>query len=467
MNKFIKKNTGHYTIIPELTEGKRVDIFATEPILEAIDEKTIKQVCNTANTYGVYKINLNADAHMGYGCPIGSVVVTKDTIMPGPIGYDISCSMSYLQTNLAIELVESKKERRKFIDTICCYIPHGAGKSRAKKQISISNNLYLNILKYGASDKETMKALGININWLKNLERTHLEADPSVLSKKALERGEGQLGSLGSGNHFLEGQKVEIIDNELASKWGITNNLGILTHCGSRGLGHQIATEFFAKLLKYNTEKGRDLRDKELVYIEADSALGKKYLLSMGCAANFAIVNHLIINNSIYSALQEIYPDIVCNFIYHISHNLAQKETIKGTEYYIHRKGATRALPANHPTLKNTIFYNTGHPVIIPGSSTTGSSIMVGIEGNEKNYHSTPHGCGRALGRREAKRNMTQDYVNTKMSEADVLCNKRNYPIDEYSEAYKDYNEVIKSVIDSGLAKEVAKLTPIFVVKGN
>lgn len=467
MHKFIKKNNSHYTIIPELTEGKQVDIFATETILKDIDEATIKQATNTANTHGVHKINLNADAHRGYGCPIGSVVVTKDTVMPGPIGYDISCSMSYMQTDLPIGLIESKKERRKIIDFICQYIPHGTGNNRAKKQIPISNSLYLNILEYGASNIEIMKELGINLNWLNNLERTHLPADPSVLSETTLKRGEGQLGSLGSGNHFLEGQKPKIIDNDIASKWGLTNNLGILTHCGSRGLGHQIATEFFSKLLKYNQEKGRDLRDRELVYIEAKNSLGKKYLLSMGCAANFAIVNHLIINNAIYSALQEIYPDVVCNFIYHISHNLVQKEIIGDTEFYIHRKGATRAFPAKHPSLKNSHFYETGHPVLLPGSSTRGSSIMVGLEGNEKNFHSTPHGCGRSLGRREAKRIMTQGYVNSKMDEADVICNKANYPIDEFSDAYKNYNEVIKSVVESGLAKEVAKLTPIFVIKGN
>ena len=269
------------------------------------------------------------------------------------------------------------------------------------------------------------------------------------------------------GNHFLEGQKVQIVDDELAKAWGISNHLGVLTHCGSRGLGHQIATEFFDKLWKYSLEKQIQVADKELVYAHVNSALGQKYLLSMGCAANFAIVNHLIINNAVYSALMDVFPEVNCKFIYHISHNLAQEELIGDEKYYVHRKGATRAFPAGHTFLEGSIFEKTGHPVILPGSSLAGSSIMVGVSGNEINYHSTPHGCGRSMGRREAKRKMTQEYVNTKMDEANVLSNRRNYPIDEFDDAYKDYDEVIRSVELAGLAKEVVKLKPLFVIKGN
>ncbi|MEW5818582.1 MAG: RtcB family protein [Cyanobacteriota bacterium] len=467
MWRFIKKGEAHYKILPELTANKEVEVFGTEQILKEFSDKTIKQASNTANTAGVHKINLNADAHEGYGCPIGSVVATADTVMLGPIGYDISCSMSYIQTDIPIAEIESKKVRRSIIDNLCKYVPQGTGKARAPNQIKISKQLYKQILAEGASSKEVLQQLGIDNTWLESLERTHLEADPDLLSSKVIDRGEGQLGSLGSGNHFLEGQKVKIIDKKIANVFGISENLGLLTHCGSRGLGHQIATEYFEKLWKYSNEKGIIVADKELVYADIDSALGKKYLLSMGCAANFAIINHLVINNAIYSALMDLYPSVKCNFVYHISHNLVQKELIGQKEYYIHRKGATRAFPEGHPYLENTKFIETGHPVIIPGSSISGSSIMVGLPGNEKNFHSTPHGCGRSMGRREAKRRLDQKFVNEKMDEADVLSNRRNYPIDEFSDAYKDYNEVIKSVEIAGLAKEVVKLSPLFVIKGN
>lgn len=467
MWRFIKKGDSHYSIIKELTGNKQVDIFANEAILKDIDDQTIKQAANTANTDGVYKINLNADAHVGYGCPIGSVVATKKTIMPGPIGYDISCSMSYLQTNLSVDEVESKQVRRKIIDSLCSYIPQGAGSHRVPNQIKITDKVYKSILEHGASENSLMQQLGIDLNWLDNLERKSLPADPNVLSTKTLSRGDGQLGSLGSGNHFLEGQKVEIIDKKIAQVWGINENLGILTHCGSRGLGHQIATEFFDKLRKYAKEKEITLVDRELVFAEANSALGEKYLLSMGCAANFAIVNHLIINTAIYSALMDVFPSVNCRFIYHISHNLAQKEKIGNNEFYIHRKGATRAFTAGHPALEGTKFYDTGHPVLIPGSSISGSSIMVGLPGNEKNFHSTPHGCGRAMGRREAKRLLNQQDVNNRMDEANVLTNRRNYPIDEFADAYKNYNEVIQSIEQADLAREIAKLKPLFVIKGN
>ena len=202
MHRFIKKGDAHYTIIPELTQNKTIDVFATEDITKEFSDKTIKQASNTANTQGVYKINLNADSHEGYGCPIGSVVATKDTIMLGPIGYDISCSMSYLQTDIPLDEIESKKTRRKIIDTLCNYIPQGTGKGRAPDQIKISDTKYKQILEYGASNKSLMREIGIHDSWLDRLERTHLKADPEILSEKALNRGKGQLGSLGSGQSF-------------------------------------------------------------------------------------------------------------------------------------------------------------------------------------------------------------------------------------------------------------------------
>lgn len=466
LQNYIQKGDAHFQILPELTGNKNVEVFATAPILENFSDKTIKQTSNTANIAGVHKINLNADAHEGYGCPIGSVVATNSIIMLGPIGYDISCSMSYIQTDIPEGELTAKNSRRKVIDALCNYVPHGTGSKRAPKQINIDNNKYLQVLEKGASDVELMKSLGINPQWVDRLERKSLPANPELLSQKVLGRGEGQLGSLGSGNHFLEGEKVDIIDSNLAKAWGITQHLGMLTHCGSRGLGHQIATEYFEKLWKYFKDKDIQIPDRELVYAEYNSALGEKYLLSMGCAANFAIVNHLVINNAIHSALEDVFGTVQVNFVYHISHNLVQKEIVGNKEYFIHRKGATRAFPAGHPSLEKTPYYDTGHPVILPGSSIAGSSIMVGLDGNDKNFHSTPHGCGRSMGRKEAKRRLKQDYVNKAMDDADVLFNKRNYPIDEFGEAYKNYDEVIRSVTLSGLAKEVVRLKPLFVIKG-
>ena len=466
-DKIIQKDTAHFIINPELTEGKIIDIFATEKIINGLSEKTIQQAINTALTEGVYKINLNADAHEGYGCPIGSVVATEKTIMLGPVGYDISCSVSYLQTDIEFKQLQSREERRKLINKICEFVPYGMGSERAPRQIQLSKQEYHDILNKGASDKLLMAKLGIDLNWPDNLERKSLPADMSLLSDKVLKRGEGQIGSIGSGNHFLEAQKVQIIDKKIASLWGISEHVGFLTHCGSRGLGHQIATEYFEKLWDWFNARNIQLRDKELAYAEIDSVYGKDYLLSMGCAANFAIINHLALNTAIKASLEELYPNNKVNLIYLISHNLAQKESVDGKEFYIHRKGGTRAFPAHHPNLKDTKFYETGHPVIIPGSSISGSSVMTGLETAKKNYYTVPHGAGRSLGRREAKRVLTQKYVDDQMDKADVLFNKRYYPIDEFSEAYKDYDEVIKSVVLSGLAKEIAKLKPLFVIKGD
>lgn len=465
--KFIKKGPSHFIINPEITQGKIIDIFASEKLLEGFSEKTIQQAINTALTDGVKKINLNADAHEGYGCPIGSVVITKDTIMPGPVGYDISCSVSYLQTDLPAHELKDRKIRRKLINTICDYIPYGTGTTRSKKQIKVTHKDYLDVLKSGASDKNLIKKLGIDPAWLENLERTHLDAKPELLSNAVIRRGTDQLGSIGSGNHFLEAQTVEIMNKELADKWGIKESTAFLTHCGSRGFGHQIATEYFRKLLDYFDINKLELLDRELVFAKLNGKIGQDYWDSMGCAANFAIINHLILNTAIKSALKELFPKIKTNFVYLISHNLAQVEEMDGEQYYIHRKGGTRAFPAYHPMLKETKFYETGHPVIIPGSSISGSSIMVGKETAKLNYYTVPHGAGRSMGRMEAKRQLSQQYVDQKMDEADVLFNKRCYPVDEFSEAYKDYNEVIKSMVEAGLADEVARLKPLFVIKGD
>lgn len=465
--KIIRKGEAHFIINPELAEGKIIDIFATEAIVNDLSEKTIQQAINTALTEGVCKINLNADAHEGYGCPIGSVVATENTIMLGPVGYDISCSVSYLQTDIEFEQLKPREARRKLINKICEFVPYGIGTERALRQLKLSKQEYYDILNKGASDRFLMAKFGIDLSWLDHLERKSLPADVNLLSERVLKRGENQVGSIGSGNHFLEAQKVEIVDKKLASLWGIIEHVGFLTHCGSRGLGHQIATEYFEKLWEWFDARNIQLKDRELAYAEIDSEHGQNYLKSMGCAANFAIVNHLVLNTAIKTALEELYPENKVNFVYLISHNLAQKEPVDGKEFYIHRKGGTRAFPAHHPNLKDTIFYETGHPVIIPGSSISGSSIMAGLETAKKNFYTVPHGAGRCLGRREAKRTLTQKYVDEQMDKADVLFNKRHYPVDEFSEAYKDYDEVMKSVVLSGLAKEVARLKPLFVIKGD
>lgn len=466
-NALIKKSEAHYIVNPELTKGKTINIFANENIVKDFSEKTIEQTVNTALTQGVVQINLNADAHEGYGCPIGSVVLTKDSLMLGPVGYDISCSVSYLQTDLAPSVFKEKQVKRDLINKLCEYIPYGIGTTYAPKQIQIDKKTYMEILNKGASGEKLIYKLGINPEWLEHIERESLPADANVLSQNTLRRGDGQVGSLGSGNHFLEAQKVKILDEKLAKKWGISEGVGFLTHCGSRGLGHQIATEYFAKLWDYFEANNIQIYDRELVYAKVGTEIGESYLKSMGCAANFAIINHLVLNTSIKKAINELYPDAKCNLVYLMSHNIMLKENFDGEEYLVHRKGSIKALPPHHPELAYTNYYKTGNPVIIPGSSMSGSVIMVGLYTGKKNFYSLPHGAGRCMSRNEAKRRFTQQYVDSKMDEAGVLFNKRYYPIDEFTEAYKDYNQVIDSVKQADLAKEVARMKPMFVIKGN
>lgn len=464
-----------------------ITVIGTEAIRNTFDEVCIQQAINSRTAPGVTDLVLNPDAHRGYGAPVGCVMVSPTHIYPGPVGVDIKCSMSLLQTNLPADAVDDRRTRRALIDAICERTPTGAGRGQrhAKKARHVDAALGRKVVIEGAS-REVCDALGIPFDWAARCEDAfHFGHDDTrdALANRLdllLERDYfrnfaekvGQLGSYGGGNHFGECEVVRIEDNDrarqAASVFGLHDHqVAFLSHCGSRGIGHQLASGQFRALQTKFSEWGIPLpgNDRELVYAPLGTPEADAYLDDMALGANFATVNHLLINALVLEAFQEIFPGAAGRLVYFISHNIARKEIVDNRVAWVHRKGATRAFPGGHYALANTPFAETGHPILLPGNPQAGSSVMVANAGAEKSCYSVNHGAGRVLGRKRAIRELNQKSIDQSFDAADILTNCRNYPKDEAPAAYKDFNEVLRSVKLAGLATEVARLKARFVIK--
>jgi tRNA-splicing ligase RtcB len=281
-----------------------------------------------------------------------------------------------------------------------------------------------------------------------------------------------QLGSYGGGNHFGECEAVEVADNakarQAAQVFGLRDKgLAFLSHCGSRGFGHNLAAGQFRALQQFFAQWGLPLpgNDRELVYAPLGTPEADAYIDDMSLGANFATVNHLLINALVLEAFQEVIPGTTGRLVYFISHNIARREIVDAQEAWVHRKGATRAFPGGHFALRGTPFAETGHPILLPGNPTAGSCVMVAEAGADKSCYSVNHGAGRRKGRKAAIRELDQQAVDEEFTSHDIMTNCRFYPKDEAPAAYKDFNEVLRSVEGAGLASEVARLRARFVIK--
>ena len=454
---------------------KPVKLIANDAIFAGFDDKVFEQAVNTAEAPGVEQVIVGPDGHAGYGCPVGSVVVTDGMIYPGPVGPDVCCSMSYLQTNVPDAAIADKATRRAILNAIGERIPTGMGSRQARKAHRIAWEDLCEVPVWGAA-LSVLEHLGIPPNWAIKTEVSQ-QGPISELTERfdghepRIKEKLKQIGSLGGGNHFSECQAVTIAPGmeTLAAQWGIHNgSVGFLTHCGSRGFGFQLAASHFKGLEAHFARWGIPLPggERELVYAPVDSPEGQAYLLDMWLGANFATVNHLLINTYIAEAFREVLgAQVKADLVYHISHNIGREEIVNGAKRWVFRKGATRAFPAGHYDLKGTPYADTGHPVLLPGNPEAGSYIMVGQPAAEKTAYSINHGAGRAMGRNHAKRTLNQGAVDAGMLAADIIYNGRSYPIDEAPAAYKDFEQVIGSVEQAGLAKTVAKLKARFVLK--
>jgi len=468
-------------------QGKPITVIGTAAIRETFDAKCIEQALNSRGAPGVTDLVLNPDAHCGYGAPVGCVLVSPTHVYPGPVGVDIKCSMSLLQLELPAEAVADKTVRRALINAIVERTPTGAGKGQrnVKKSRQVNAELGRRVAIEGASEG-VCRELGIPPEWSRHCEdafhlghsnqRDDLAARLDLLIASGrfpkFEEKIRQLGSYGGGNHFGECETVQIADNDRARQaaevFGLRDGgVAFLSHCGSRGFGYQLANEQFRTLQNKFAAWSIPLpgNDRELVYAPLGTPEADDYIDDMSLGANFATVNHLLINQLVLEAFQEIIPGAQGALVYFISHNIARREIVANQQSWVHRKGATRAFPARHFALKETPFYETGHPILLPGNPTAGSCVMVADAGAEKSCYSVNHGAGRAKGRKAAIRELDQKTVDAEFVAHDILSNCRNYPKDEAPAAYKDFNEVLNSVRLAGLASEVARLRARFVIK--
>jgi tRNA-splicing ligase RtcB (3'-phosphate/5'-hydroxy nucleic acid ligase) len=467
--------------------GAPITVIGTEAIRNGFDEICLRQAMNSRTAPGVEKLVLNPDAHCGYGAPVGCVLASPTHIYPGPVGVDIKCSMSLLQLDLPADQIIDRATRRAIINAIGERVPTGAG--RGQRQAPKSRRVHAQIGRIVATEgatKDVCEMLGIPRAWRHRCEDAlHLGHDETVDALRTrldqlITQGHfdsfankmEQLGSYGGGNHFGECEIVHVGDNDrarsIAEAFGLKHGcVAFLSHCGSRGFGHHLAAGQFkalqAKFARWDIPLPGD--DRELVYAPLGTKEADAYIDDMSLGANFATINHLLINALVLEAFQEVLPGLQGQLVYFISHNIARKEVVDNQLMWVHRKGATRAFPAGHHALKDTPFEKTGHPILLPGNPQAGSAVMVADPGAELACHSVNHGAGRAMGRKATTRALDQKTVDQAFEDCDILTNCRNYPKDEAPAAYKDFNEVLRSVKLAGLASEVARLKARFVIK--
>lgn len=466
-----------------------ITVFGNEAVCQTFDEKTLTQAVNARMCPGVSDLILNPDAHVGYGAPIGCVLLSDSHVYPGPVGVDVKCSMSLLQFDIPTEALAEKPLRRALINAIQQRITTGfKSSSQLKKARKYSDETALQAIVEGASE-DVCRQLNIPLEWIQRCEDArHFALDSTTdtlkirLDKlvqggifKDFSRQLRQLGTYGGGNHFGECEDVRLADEtdetaRIARVFGLLPGCAaFLSHCGSRGFGNIVAKNQYKTLQNKFELWGTPFPsgDKELVYAPVGTPEAEDYLNDMALAGNFATVNHLLINAMVKESFEEILPGIKANLVYYISHNFIRSEPQgeQSAMTLVHRKGATRAYPAGHPILENTPFFQTGHPILLPGNPSSGSAVMVALPGAQASRYSINHGAGRALGRREAERQLNQRQVNEQFNTEDILTNCRNYPLDEAPAAYKDFNAVLDSVKQAGLAKEIARLHARFVIK--
>ncbi len=479
--------TGEATAILPVGNGPPVTVIGTEKIRETFDEVCLQQAINTRMSPGVSNVVLNPDGHLGYGAPIGCVMTSPTHIYPGPVGVDIKCSMSLLQTNIPQDAIQDRRIRRMLIEAICDRTPTGTG--RGQRHVPKARKVGVDVGRQsvieGASTS-VLEQLGIPVEWASRCEDAfhvgHDETSDALANRLAWHLKQGtfrdfankisQLGSYGGGNHFGECEIVQTVDDPkaktTADAFGLRDGcVAFLSHCGSRGIGHNLAMGQFRslqdKFKNWSIPFPGD--DRELVYAPLGTREADEYIDDMSLGANFATVNHLLINSLVLEAFQEVLPGTQGQLIYFISHNIARKELIENRMEWVHRKGATRAFPAGHPGLGGTRYADTGHPILLPGNPQAGSSVMVAAPGAKISCFSVNHGAGRILGRKRAIRELDQSTINQSFDDLDILTNCRNYPKDEAPAAYKNFDEVLKSVKLAGLATEVARLKATFVIK--
>ncbi len=455
-----------------------VRLFVTRKLLEAaMGDASLEQAINVATLPGlVDHVVVMPDMHQGYGFPIGGVAATHlpdGVISPGGIGYDINCGVRLLASQLDYDTAEPSLDA--LASALNEYCPSGVG---SKGGLPLSEAELDRICREG-SEWALKKGYATEADLRRTEEGGRLEgADPSKISKRAKERGRPQLGTLGAGNHFIEVDLIsEIFDPEAAQAMGLTQgNLALQIHCGSRGFGHQICSDyvedFQAAVHKYKIH----LPDRELVCAPLDSPEGQAYLAAMRSAANYAFANRQVLAHNARQAFESVFAGHLKNWhlhqIYDICHNIGKVETHlvdgKPVKVCVHRKGATRAFGPGAPGLPSE-YQAIGQPVLVPGSMGTASWVLVGTERSmEKSFGSSCHGAGRVMSRSKAKKEVRGETLRRDLEKEGIHIRAGSLGglAEEAPSAYKDVDAVVETVVGAGIARKVARLEPVAVVKG-
>jgi len=459
--------------------GMRVPgrIFLSESLGKILEAGAVQQLANVATLPGILKNSLAMpDMHWGYGFPIGGVAAFEmdgGIVSPGGVGYDINCGCRLMVTNLRHE--EIRPHLPKVVNTLFQHVPSGVG-SRGSLKLSRSEEKRVLVegarwaVKNGYGSQDDLDSMEDG-GCLQG-------ADPEEVSERALERGKDQVGTLGSGNHFLEVEVVEkIFDHDVASVLGIEEGqVAVMIHSGSRGLGHQVCDDYLAKLVKHVDRLGLKLPDRQLACAYIQSPEGRQYIAAMACAANYAWANRQMLMHWTGEALEQalgLSPRALgMRLVYDVCHNIAKIEEHivdgKKMSLCVHRKGATRAFPPGHAALP-VKYRKTGQPVLIPGDMGTGSYVLVGTQkAMEETFGSTCHGAGRVMSRAAAMKASRGRSISREMEDRGVLvmAAAKGTLAEEMPEAYKDIDEVINVVHGAGLSRKVAKLRAIGCIKG-
>ncbi len=470
-----------WEIPKEYKEGMRVParIYASKKLLDKMDRNVYHQISNVATLPGIAKYAYcMPDGHSGYGFPIGGVAamdVNDGVISPGGIGFDINCGMRLIRTNLTVNDVQPKL--RQLVDTLFKNVPAGVG---GKGILRLNPGEFKELTETGAR-----WCVEKGYGWEEDLERTEMygsikHADSSKISEKAVKRGLNQVGTLGSGNHYLEIQHVReenIIDKELAKKWGIfPDQIVVMFHCGSRGFGHQVATDYLNLFLDVMQSKyGIKILDRELACAPFNSKEGQDYFAAMNCAMNMAFANRQTILHRIRESFSNVFgqsaEDLGMKQVYDISHNKAsiEKHDVDGQikEMIVHRKGATAAFGPGREEVP-PLYRDDGQPIIIGGSMETGSWLLVGAETGKETWYTTAHGSGRTMSRAQAKRTYRGETLQKDLEKKGIYIKAVSFSglAEEAGGAYKPIDEVIESAVSAGISRKVVKMKPIGNIKG-
>ncbi|MGV8076399.1 MAG: RtcB family protein [Methanosarcina sp.] len=461
--------------IPDMKVPGR--LFVSESLLGSLEKEAIDQIANVATLPGIQKYSMAMpDVHLGYGFAIGGVAafdVEEGVISPGGVGFDINCGVRLIRTNLQKEdVVPHIKE---LTDELFNNVPSGVGsKSRFRASDRELDDAFLHGARWAVE-----AGYGVEADVVHCEADGYMEgADPSHVSTKARKRGKPQLGTLGSGNHFLEVQYVDkIYDREAAAAFGLEEGqVTVMVHCGSRGAGHQICTDHLKELSQAVRHYGIHIPDKQLACAPAQSREAQNYFKAMLCAANYAWANRQMITHWTRESFEKIFgmdsDELGMDLLYDVAHNVAKLEehTVDGKkkEVYVHRKGATRAFPPGHPEVP-AVYRDVGQPVLIPGSMGTASFILCGAkEAMDISFGSACHGAGRVMSRAHAKKEFHGESIKESLQARGITVRATHPSViaEEAPDVYKSSSDVVNVVHDLGIARKVARVLPLGVAKG-